>query len=599
MSRAIRQFVLFNVLMIHVFSAAARDGISFLHVRIERGVATVVEHSARPGRWKPDPGRGPLAFELVDAAGVVVHAGRAGDEERIEFPTGGQGEIGAILVEPPIREFIVRAPRNDRAKAIRLYREPPWTAGWRSSQPGRELIGIAEIPPPESRVRAQTVAPAAKTLALFTNGPTANRLNLVVLAEGFRADQESLFTNQAASVLRTFLDTAPYRSYELFFNGYAIFVPSNESGADRPSQNIFRDTYFSSTFEAFGIDRLLAIPPNNLNGDSSLGRGRVDALLREHMPEYDIVMMLVNDPNYGGSGGFPAIASLHSAAAEIVIHEVGHSFAGLGDEYEAPADSPNLEEPNTTRESRREFIKWRDWILASTPVPTPETAAHASVVGLFEGAHYHATGWYRPKLDCAMRTLGEPFCEVCREALILECHRRVNLLESIDPMMPKLASTALDPARMHFAAMAGAGSTVTFGWTINGEAAPEFTGDSMDLGGVYVSTGDHQIAAVAADHTSAVRNDPGGDLIETASWLVTVHSTREPVVMAETTPLPSTEIVFSFSSSLRATLVLESSDDLLAWIPVRTNIAARRIEWVVNGGSLPREFLRVKVLPVF
>jgi hypothetical protein len=89
----------------------------------------------------------------------------------------------------------------------------------------------------------------------------------------------------------------------------------------------------------------------------------VYTLLQNLMPEYDIVMMIVNDAEYGGAGGFPAITSINSSAPEIVIHELGHSFAGLGDEYDAPFPGyPDVEEPNTTRETRREFIKWRPWV---------------------------------------------------------------------------------------------------------------------------------------------------------------------------------------------------------------------------------------------
>ena len=106
-------------------------------------------------------------------------------------------------------------------------------------------------------------------------------------------------------------------------------------------------------------------------------------------------------------------------------------LAGLGDEYTtANPGYPDIEEPNTTRETNRTAIKWKAWIDASTPVPTPPT--NPNLVGLFEGAHYHPTGWYRPKLNCLMRNFGVGFCEVCQEALVLvvlptsapDCRRR-------------------------------------------------------------------------------------------------------------------------------------------------------------------------------
>jgi len=157
------------------------------------------------------------------------------------------------------------------------------------------------------------------------------------------------------------------------------------------------NTYFNSSFDSYGIQRLITIPPNDRDANSADGQGRVNSLLATYMPQYDIVALIVNDTQYGGSGGFPLIASVNSSSPEIVIHELGHSFSGLGDEYDAANPGfPDTEEPNTTTQTNRALIKWTSWIVAATPVPTPETAGYASVVGLFEGAHYHTTGWYRP-----------------------------------------------------------------------------------------------------------------------------------------------------------------------------------------------------------
>jgi hypothetical protein len=114
-------------------------------------------------------------------------------------------------------------------------------------------------------------------------------------------------------------------------------------------------------------------------------------LLANLLPEYDVVILLVNDSKYGGSGGPVAIASTNQLSTEIAIHELGHTVVHLGDEYSDPIPGyPDTEEPNTTAQTNPALVKWRAWFVPGTPYPTPPTLDFASIVGLFEGAHYHA-----------------------------------------------------------------------------------------------------------------------------------------------------------------------------------------------------------------
>ncbi len=168
------------------------------------------------------------------------------------------------------------------------------------------------------------VRPQATLQPLLNNGATAARLNVVIFSEGYTSQELSKYSADANTLLNKLLNTQPFKEYNSYFNAFAISVASKESGSDHPSRNLFRDTFFNSTYDSFGIQRLITI--------SGAGRVRVDSLLQLLMPEYDIVLMIVNDPEYGGSGGFPAITSINISAPEIVVHEIGHSFAGLGDE---------------------------------------------------------------------------------------------------------------------------------------------------------------------------------------------------------------------------------------------------------------------------
>jgi hypothetical protein len=295
-----------------------------------------------------------------------------------------------------------------------------------------------------------------------------------------------------------------------------VFVPSVESGADHPSRNIVRDTYFDATYDSSGINRLITL--------SSEGRSRAFSLLREQTPAYDLAVVLVNDEEYGGSGGIPLIASVEPRSALIAVHEIGHAYAGLGDEYEDPYPGyPDIEEPNTTTETARDQIKWRAWIAASTPVPTPATTTFDSAVGLFEGAHYQAKGWFRPKLNCGMRTLGSAFCEVCAEQLILETHRRTHLIESTRPGtesildLPAFGDATL---ALEVTGVQPAYQPLLVSWEINGNVVPGADGPSLVLRGSQLVPGTNQVVATLRDATTKVRTDPGGYLEQSVSWSV-------------------------------------------------------------------------------
>jgi hypothetical protein len=237
------------------------------------------------------------------------------------------------------------------------------------------------------------VAGQTNMQTLLTNGPTSKRLNIVFLSEGYTTNDLVYFPSNALTMLHGLLTTAPFNEYSNYFNAFAISVPSNQSGSDHytPTTNLV-DTFFNSRYDSSGIQRLITI--------DSTGHSRVNALLAQFMPEYDIVALVVNGTQYGGSGGFPLIASINSQSAEIATHELGHSFANLGDEYSDAGGTP-AEKPNATAQTNFALIKWNTWITNSTPIPTPDVSSNFNVVGLFQGAEY-STNYYRPKHNCKM-----------------------------------------------------------------------------------------------------------------------------------------------------------------------------------------------------
>jgi hypothetical protein len=179
-------------------------------------------------------------------------------------------------------------------------------------------------------VLSAAVAVAEPVTRIRDNGSPFNRVDIVFLGDGYTAGEISngKYAADVEAVLARFFYEEPYAEYQRFFNVYRIDVTSNESGADHPSRGVYRDTALGSTYDCSGIQRFIC--SNFAAVNDVLARSVADPNAR------DIVILLVNDREYGGAGGYIAIASTHPETVEIVLHEVGHSFAFLADEYGGP-----------------------------------------------------------------------------------------------------------------------------------------------------------------------------------------------------------------------------------------------------------------------
>ncbi len=366
---------------------------------------------------------------------------------------------------------------------------------------------------------------------LLVNGPDADRIIIVMVAEAYPQEQLPKFLNDANAVLNRLMTSQPYKEYASYFNAYALSVASQDSGADHPHLGIYRNTFFNSSFDSYSTQRLVTIPRNDFDGNWMHGEGRVDSLLQILQPAYDLVLVIVNDGEYGGSGGSIAVISTHSSSPDIAVHELGHSFGFLGDEYSSAYSYPDIEEPNTTRETRRDSIKWRPWILDSTPIPTPDSAAYSSVIGLFEGAHYHATGWYRPKRNCTMRALGVPFCEVCREQLVRSVYRLVQPVDGWTPAGLTQALSDTESIQLSFTPQQPATHSLVFQWNIDGIPVPGERQQTYTVSGSAIGVGSHRVRADIMDSTTFVRKDVDGLLRDSVVWTVNVShalAVRDP-----------------------------------------------------------------------
>ena len=243
----------------------------------------------------------------------------------------------------------------------------------------------------------------------------------------------------------------------------------------------------------------------------------------------DIVLVLVNDPEYGGSGGAVAVASTNSAVVELVLHELGHSFGLLADEYGGPPPpqcnaSFEPSEVNVTKQNQRDLIKWNLWIDGGTPVPTLTTTS--GVPGLYEGAKYCDTGLYRPTYDSKMRFLNRPFDQINEEQLVKRTYNWVSPIDSSDPTETdlSLASGQMQSFSVSTPAPLSAGLNVT--WSLDGQTVG--TGQNYTLDTTGLASGLHTVAVLVEDPTPMVRNDPAQILTDTRSWNVTIIPNTPP-----------------------------------------------------------------------
>lgn len=264
-----------------------------------------------------------------------------------------------------------------------------------------------------------------ESVEIQKNGKPSEKVDLVILAEGYTKLEMNKFFEDSRRVTGYLFEEEPFKSEKDKFNVTAVFTPSIDSGTDIPGENIYKNTVFNSTFYTFDLDRYLTTSDMKSIYDAAAG-----------VP-WDHIYVLVNTERYGG-GGFYNFLSIctsdNQLTKEVFVHEFGHGFAGLGDEYYTSSvayeDFYNLEvepwEPNLT--TLVDFDrKWQFMLDDSTPVPTPRVLKYNNTVGVFEGGGYLAKGIYSPFMDCRMKSNNaKVFCPVCTDAIkrVIDFHTK-------------------------------------------------------------------------------------------------------------------------------------------------------------------------------
>lgn len=349
-------------------------------------------------------------------------------------------------------------------------------------------------------------------------------------------------------------------------------MASPQSGSDHPASGVWRNTYFNSSYDTFGVSQIITVPPNDRDPTYANGLGKIEALLRELAPECDLPILLVNDFEYGGSGGSVLIVSVNSAAVELLLHETGHTLGGLVDEYEGSYPGQPREAPNSTSHTKREEIPWAVWISPDTPLPTPPTAEFASVIGLFEGAQYQSKGWYRPKLDCKMRTLGKPFCEICREQLVKRLYAFCPPATNPIPQSNYLVVTNDLTLQFRVTLAQPRSQGIQTTWLLDGAEIPGAHVDALDLDPATLQSGLHSLVLIARDSSGWVMSDPEGLVTARFEW--TLHVERPVLRFVSVGVQDCDRILLSIQGHALHEFVLEASHDLLNWYALATNAMA-------------------------
>lgn len=278
-----------------------------------------------------------------------------------------------------------------------------------------KMVHSEKISPDNYFIKKEKTTPYPIRKILY-NGDATHKVDIAVIAEGYTTSELEKFYADTQRMIDYLFTIPPYNRFKKHFNIYAIGAISEESGTDIPGKNIYKNTILNSSFYTFDMERYLT--PHNVSAIADIAA----------LVPYDQIFVLTNTAQYGGAGFYNHLnvgTADHPSSPEVFVHEFGHGFVGLADEYYS-SDTAfesiyNLEiepwEPNIT--TLVDFDKkWKAMLHKKTPIPTPRTAKYKNTLGVFEGGGYVSKGIYSPVQDCRMKTNeAKGFCPVCSNAI--------------------------------------------------------------------------------------------------------------------------------------------------------------------------------------
>lgn len=341
-----------------------------------------------------------------------------------------------------------------------------------------------------------------------STGPSSNRVDIVFAGDGYQSSEIETIYSGHVDALTSYMFSGdslsqPFGRYKNFLNVHQVNVVSAESGADDPSTNTFRNTALDASYLWDGVTQRL------LYADTSKADAVIAHALSGTGIDPDIRFVAVNDAQYGGGGGAYAVyAGGNPASLEVALHEVGHSFAGLADEYSESAtryEGPEPDLPNVTTDPTG--AKWAQWLGYDQP--------GIGLIGAYEGGLYQDYGIYRPSLDSKMRSLGQPFDAVGREQFILKIYDYVDPIDTHSDNSAPLVNTdsifvdVVDP------------TVIKVRWSVGGKLVKDGGVYDFDLSDQGFGIGRFTVTALAYDDTDWVRVNRD-KLQESVTWTIDV-----------------------------------------------------------------------------
>ena len=381
--------------------------------------------------------------------------------------------------------FKIRIPYLTDAKYLYIFD----SKGTKISQTDLDKIAV--------QVHKTPLYPMWEVDTIMYNGDPSNRIDIVFLGDGYAINDTALYTSDVQDYINfMFSSVSPYNEYRRYFNVYKVNVISQESGSDHPEANppVYRNTALGTYYGCAGIDRLICAEDESVYAAA------------QSVPWYDEIAVLVNDPTYGGSGGDYLISYNGYWGPYVYMHELGHSFAYLADEYLYGNYPGNVS--NCNCDIRSSHPGWQSWIDFGYPG-----------VGTYLGCSYN--NLYRPTYDaCMMRSLQIDYCVVCREQTIKSIYERLTGYDNYSPSSDTLTIDTLTVIPFEFTTLTPNTHSLKVNWFVNDQL------ESSDNPFNFVSTsaGNFKIKGTVFDSTDMVLDDPQNLLVDSKEWQVIVGS---------------------------------------------------------------------------
>lgn len=361
----------------------------------------------------------------------------AGRRQRLsELPLEGNGDItvadkatGTVIYRTSFSSLFQEWVSEDEAKHVKRgfentfllpFPKQPVTVTVRLKDVYHKPVASLthEVNPDDILIHRRGLERITPHRYLLESGPVTDCIDVAILAEGYTAAEMDVFYADAQKACDALFAHEPFKHLKSRFNVVAVGSPSEDSGVSIPREAQWKSTAVSSHFDTFYSDRYLTT--RRVKDIHNWLAG---------IP-YEHIIILANTDTYGGGGiynSYTLTTAHHPMFWPVVVHEFGHSFAGLADEY-AYDEAPSAQYPYSVEPWEQNITtlvdfdsKWKDLLPEGTPVPTPLETDSATIytkVGLYEGGGYTLKGIYRPTTECRMKINEAPrFCPVCERAI--------------------------------------------------------------------------------------------------------------------------------------------------------------------------------------